>query len=401
MENRKKMLVLTATFPRWENDDMPDFVLRFAQEMARHYEVHVLAPHYKNAKQEEVVHNVRVFRFRYFFQFGETLAYGSGMSPNIKKRPWLFFLLPIFLFAQILKTATLLRKNHYHILNAHWAIPQGLSASAAKALANSSVPLVCTVHGSDIFAWNSLFTRGIKRHVLRKSQKVITVSQALAQKVVSIGAEAKNVSVIPMGIDFAESCSSVIPDRDIPLFFAGRLTEQKGVLCLLEAFRRIAANHPEIKLVIAGDGPQKQSIEKFLEKNNIRQKVTMLGRVRRADLFELYCRAQVTVVPSLGYEGFGLVAAEAMGCGSAVAASDLAGLRDIVRNSETGVLFKAGDTDSMVRGISRLLDRPFERERLGESGRSYARAHYSWAIIGQKYKKVFDDLFIQNRKQYE
>lgn len=79
------ILVLTSTFPRWKDDTDPRFVEHLCQNLAGEHSVHVVAPHARGALSTETIGKVTVFRYRYFFAAGESLAYEGGILPNLKK----------------------------------------------------------------------------------------------------------------------------------------------------------------------------------------------------------------------------------------------------------------------------------------------------------------------------
>ena len=79
------ILVLISTFPRWKDDTDPRFVEHLCQNLAGEHSVHVVAPHARGALSTETIGKVTVFRYRYFFTAGESLAYEGGILPNLKK----------------------------------------------------------------------------------------------------------------------------------------------------------------------------------------------------------------------------------------------------------------------------------------------------------------------------
>ena len=125
------ILVLTSTYSRWKNDTEPKFVDYLCQSLAKENTVHVIAPHARNAATEELLDGIKVFRFRYFLEPWQTLAYDGGILPNLKEKPLRFLLIPFFLASQWLLAVRLLRRHHYDIIHAHWIIPQGLVAILA------------------------------------------------------------------------------------------------------------------------------------------------------------------------------------------------------------------------------------------------------------------------------
>ena len=126
-------MVVTSTFPRWENDTVPDFVAQYCLHMSEHFDIDVLAPHYKGSARHEIAYGARITRFRYAPPALEKLTYGKGIPENIKANPFTLLLVPIFFLAQILALYRLQNTNHYDLLHAHWVIPQGFICAIFKA----------------------------------------------------------------------------------------------------------------------------------------------------------------------------------------------------------------------------------------------------------------------------
>ncbi len=136
----KRVLVLASTFPRWQGDSEPAFVEYLSLQLALYHHVHILAPHTKGAAVHELwkgeyaskdrpTHSIEVFRFRYFFKAGQTLAYNGGILANLSRHPIKFALVPFFVLFQLLSIARLYHRFHYDVIHAHWIIPQGFLAT--------------------------------------------------------------------------------------------------------------------------------------------------------------------------------------------------------------------------------------------------------------------------------
>ena len=121
---RKKVLVMTSTFPRWAGDHGPRFVFELCRHLCTDFDVTVLAPHAPGAKTNEILDGIRVVRFRYFFEWGESLAYQAGILPNLRSNPLRYVLVPGFLVLQFIALIRLLHQQKFSAIHAHWLIPQ-------------------------------------------------------------------------------------------------------------------------------------------------------------------------------------------------------------------------------------------------------------------------------------
>ena len=158
-----------------------------------------------------------------------------------------------------------------------------------------------------------------------------------------------------------------IPAEGTVAFFCAKLQRWKGPLDLLESFAR--ANVQNSFLVFAGDGPERNVLERRAAELGLADRVRFLGFLNQSQLPSAYCAADVFVLPSL-FEPFGLVVNEAMLCGLPVAVSDRVGARfDLVRPDENGYIFPAGDVDALAAVLREILADEEKRSRMSIAAR--------------------------------
>ena len=319
-----RVAVLTTSYPRYEGDAAGRFVSEAVEHVrARGVDVQVVGPG----------------EFRHY-----GIAYGHGVLGNLRRRPWLAFLVPALL-ASFVRAA---RRTEADLLHAHW-LPAGWVA------ARSGKPYVVQVWGTDL----ELARRAprLARRVLRGARLVIAASSDLAERARQLGAE--QVRVIPSGVEIpAESGVEAQPPE---ILYAGRLSAEKGVIELSEAA-------DGLNLVVAGDGPLRSRLPQAR------------GFVSHDELEELYACAAVVVCPSRR-EGFGVVCLEAMAHGRPVVATNVGGLKDLVVDGETGLVVPPRDPAALRAALERLLGDAELRRRLGAAGRERARERFSWAAV--------------------
>ncbi|SEM29462.1 Glycosyltransferase involved in cell wall bisynthesis [Syntrophus gentianae] len=398
--NKRKILVLTSTFPRWPGDREPPFVYELSRRLARHFAVHVLAPHAPGAKEIEEMDGLRAFRFRYFWGDGEKLAYDGGILPSLKQHPWRFLLVPFFLLGELAALYRLLKSGHYEAIHAHWLLPQGFVAILSRMCSRPGCTILCTSHGGDLFALKGSLFRILKRFVLSRIQGLTVVSRAMKEEVLRLSSRDLFIDVIPMGVDLE---GTFIPPSDaatrIPgqLLFVGRLVEKKGLVYLLRAMPAILSAHPEARLLIAGSGPEEQNLRKEAERLKLHARVSFLGSVGNQHLPALYQASEIVAFPSIvavdgDQEGFGLVQVEALGCECGVVATDLPAIRDIIADGETGLIVPQRNESALAEKIIYLLNSPDIRTELGRKGRAFARERYDWDIISERYKGMIEKM---------
>jgi len=139
--------------------------------------------------------------------------------------------------------------------------------------------------------------------------------------------------------------------------YVGRIRAEKGVDVLVRAAAKLAAQGLEFRIVVAGDGPQRAECENLARHLGVAQRFDWLGTVERQQLPELYRSFDVVAVPSR-WEGFGLVAAEAMLHGAPVVAARTGGLPEIIEDGATGLLFEPGDEAGLATALRRIQEDP-------------------------------------------
>ena len=398
--HRPRVLVLTSTFPRWENDTEPAFIFELSRRLTVSFDVTVLSPRTPGSKRKENMAGLRVIRFPYFFSQWEKLAmHGGGILNQLKTNPAYYLMVPFFLLGQLLAIIRLVRNEHFDLIHAHWLIPQGFIAALGMWIAGKNVPLLCTSHGGDLFALKGKGLQRLKRRIMDKSAALTVVSKAMKKTVVDMGVAPDKVEVIPMGVDLK---GLFTPDPGVQrktdeLLFVGRLVEVKGLQILLDAMPKVLAKHPGIRLVVAGAGPLESELRASAAKLNMTDRVDFLGMVPQSKLPLLYQQATLAVFPFIVtksgvQEGFGLVVVEAMGCCCPVIAGDLPAIQDTVVHEENGLIFPSGNAQVLADSILKLLDDPEFRARLAGEGRKSVVQNFDWEVIAEKYAEIYEKL---------
>ncbi|MCP4838497.1 MAG: glycosyltransferase family 4 protein [Planctomycetes bacterium] len=169
--------------------------------------------------------------------------------------------------------------------------------------------------------------------------------------------------------------------------FAGRVTVQKGVQVLVDAWRSVVADLPEARLFIAGDGPERARLERMALPG-----VKFLGTLSSEELGRLASTACVQVVPSLRSEPFRPATAEAMMRGRAVIASRVGGTPELVRDGVTGSLVNAGDPDALADELAIALRDRSLCERMGERSRRFAEEECSVDLFVDRFVGLYEQL---------
>ena len=174
--------------------------------------------------------------------------------------------------------------------------------------------------------------------------------------------------------------------------FAGRLVPVKGADVLIRAYAHVVKKISDARLIMAGEGEERARLEKLTGDLGLGSRVEMLGHVSTEQMEKIFDAAWVQAVPSLWAEPFGFVAAEAMMRGTAVIASDTGGLREIVRDGETGRLVPPGSVDALADALVEILQDRARAERWGRAGREIALERYGMAAWVDQLEKIYESL---------
>ncbi len=399
MATRRKLLILTSTFPRWHGDTIVPFVYELSRRLVKDFEVSVLTPSYTGAKAGEIMGQIKVHRFRYFIRKLEKLAGGAGILPTLKKNKWYYLLIPFFMTAFFFASRKQVKKQKPDIIHAHWIVPQGLIAALMKKL--YKVPFLVTAHGGDVFGLQGKFATAIKRFTLKNADKITVVSTAIKNEILTKISPDLEVEIISMGVD-SEHFNPEKKDSSIKnkyaiegpfLLFVGRLAEKKGVRFLIEAMPAVIKEFPKAKLLIVGTGLLESKLKTLTQKLSLQQNIIFTGQIANSDLPKYYATADIFVAPSVisksgDREGLPVTLMEAMSCGAITVATNLEGNRDLILNGQTGFLIKHKSPTEISKTIIELLRNDDLIPQIRKQAREKIISAFDWKIISDKYKKV-------------
>ncbi len=400
----KVLVFASSAFPRWKNDPSPAFVYDLSRRLKQKgADVSVLVPHHPGSKRFEVVDGMRIHRFRYFFPSSlERLCYGAGILPNMKKSFLAKLQLHFLVKAELFALWSVARKEKPDLIHAHWILPQGFTAAIVSKILG--IPVVVTAHAGDVFPLNNFLFRSVSRVALN-SAAAITVNSAFTKSAVAKITK-KPISIIPMGVDLklfssASSAAAAAVRKKYSvkgkmLLFVGRLAEKKGVTYLISAMAAVAKQNPGIKLVVVGDGPEKQALEQQVQKLSLSASVAFAGSVSNSDLPAYYKAADIFVLPSIvtksgDTEGLGVVLLEAVAAGVPVIASNVGGIPDIVVDKKTGILVEQKNPGQLVSAITLLLKNSSLRKKLSGEALKHIRMNFDWDRVASYFKAVYED----------
>jgi D-inositol-3-phosphate glycosyltransferase len=308
---------------------------------------------------------------------------------------------------------------HYDLIHSHYWT-SGLAALDLKAAWGT--PVVHMFHTLGIMKQRVARTQGEaegdyrlngERRVLQQANRIIAATPAeLAQLQWLYNSNTNKVVIIPPGVDLSrfypisqdEAKEFIgIPPCGNMLLFVGRIEPLKGLDTLIQAFgimrqQEAFQQSPACLAVIGGEADLSQETENaemarlqaMREQSGVQDLVTFLGRRGQDTLPYYYSAAEAVVVPS-HYESFGMVALEAMACGTPVVASQVGGLAFLVQDGVTGYTVPFDDPEALAGRLLTLIEDPDLRQRMGKQGAEFAK-EYDWEKIAARIVGVYEDV---------
>lgn len=280
-----------------------------------------------------------------------------------------------------------LREGAFDVLHLHEPATPSLSLLALWA---AEGPVVATYHASSDRSRALSAVAAVLRPSLEKVTARIAVSEhSRVTQVSHVGGEPV---VVPNGL-YVDRFAAAEPRPEWrgpggTVAFVGRLGDpRKGWPLLADAFTRLVAGRPEVRLLVVGGGDVGDAAT--LLSPAARERAAFLGPVGDGDKMAALRTADVLVAPNTGAESFGVVLAEAMAAGTAVLASDLPAFRRVLGEGALGVLFRNGDADDLVARLSALLDDPARRSLLAQAARAGVR-RYDWSTVAGQVLRVYE-----------
>jgi phosphatidylinositol alpha-mannosyltransferase len=252
----------------------------------------------------------------------------------------------------------------------------------------SPAPVVGTFHAFSEKSRLVQLASPLLRIVWRRLAERVAVSNAAASFLDARFGGGSDTRIVPNGVDvelFADAQPANLP-RGRRILWVGRLDKQKGFPVAVRAFAALATRLPDVHLVVAGDGAERDAVAELSPE--VRERVVMLGAVANEQLPPYFAASEVFIAPALGQESFGIVLVEAMAAGLPVVASRIPGYDEVIRDGVDGVLVPSNDPRALADEAERVLGDPALSGRLAEAGRARA-AEFSWDHVTDRLEDVY------------
>ncbi len=278
-------------------------------------------------------------------------------------------------------------------------------------LVQRATPLVVNFHGpwADEMAAEAvgpkqravaLIARQVERAVYRRATRLITLSEAFRDLAhARYGVPLERIRVVPGAADLPPFLAA--PERaearrrlgwpaERPILLAvRRLARRMGLEGLIEAFATVKQTHPDALLLIGGKGAIAGELQASIDARGLSENVRLLGFVPDADLPLAYAAADLTIVPTISLEGFGLITVESLAAGTPVLGTPVGGTPEILRGLEPSLLFDAATPEAIAARIGQALNGQISLPERAQC-RAYAD-RFGWHSVAPKIRAVFEE----------
>jgi PEP-CTERM/exosortase A-associated glycosyltransferase len=298
------------------------------------------------------------------------------------------------------------------ILHAH--SPSLNAIAALRARKKFGIPLVYEVrafwedaavdHGTSTeLGLRYRLTRALETYALKQADAVTTICEGLRDDIVRRGIPSNKVTVIPNAVDvdkfvFGGTANDALKNKlnlqgKRVLGFIGSFYAYEGIDVLLRALPRMLAGAPDLRILLVGGGAQEANLRQLAQDLNITDKVIFTGRVPHEEVEQYYDLIDILVYPRLPMRLTELVTPlkplEAMAQGRLLVASDVGGHRELIKDGETGLLFKSADPEALADKVFQLLNAQDLWPAMRAAGRRFVETERNWANSVARYKSIY------------
>ncbi len=279
----------------------------------------------------------------------------------------------------VFRFLSVIRKESPDIVHAHY-----ISSSGLFTLFVRKISIVLSAWGTDIYDFprKSIFHRLYIKRVISRAGRVISTSHCMAEETQKY--TGKKIDIIPFGV-FKDQFFPLVsnkPNNDTITFGIVKFLEKKyGFEDLFFAFSKLIAEMSDInlRLLVVGDGPEQQAIQKMTKDLYIDKHVHFLGRVPNNKVVEIYHQVDIAIYPSIVDESFGVSLVEAGFCALPVICSDAPGFLEVVNDRITGLIVRRESTNELLKAMKQLIIDSKLRYELGQNALEHCTSNYEFS----------------------
>jgi glycosyltransferase involved in cell wall biosynthesis len=349
------------------------------------HRVTVVTSHFGSLRHGENVNGVDIRRVPVLMRKKQTVASIASMLS--------------FVPMCIRKVQELWDQGRYDVINTHFAIPSGPAGHYVSR--KYRIPNVLSILGGDIIdpskflsPHNTYVLNRTVRKMLFCADRVVAESSDIESNARKYYGFDRRIDVVPLGINpnpyppAGRRALGLAEDSQV-FITIGRLVRRKNLEELLRVFRAVRTRFPSV-LLIVGEGPEKENLEKTIRKLDLDGSAKLLGRVSDERKYQ-YLAASDMYLSTAIHEGFGIVFLEAMECGLPIVCYDRGGQTDFLQDGKTGYLVPLGDSAGFTDRVAELARSESRRAEIGAYNRNHIKGFYVDSIA-EKYLSIFEEV---------
>jgi len=383
----RSILLISNVYPDFEYSYRGVFIKKIATLLQKEgYQISVVTPKiYKGSRYFENRDGIRVYRFPFFARDKLLIEY--------EKIPYLRMIL--YYLSGFFLTLYILLRHRCRLIHAHWAIPTGLIGLCVSKILRK--PFIVTIHGSDLRM--ALENKGILRRIFtsvcRGADHIQCVSEVQKEEILLLGLPETQISVIPMGVDEAffetgRNRKSEPQDQQMTVLSNRNLIPIYNLSLLIRATPLVLKEKPGTRFLIAGEGSEKEDLEREAKNLNVHTHVEFLGRIPHEAMPDLLSKADIYVSTSL-YDGTSVSLLEAMGAGAFPVVTDIPANREWIRDGGNGFLVPVNDEQYLANKIIDAIRDKGLLEKACKENQSISEEKTLWPVCIKKIKKIYED----------
>ena len=399
--------LITHGYPRFPSDTTAPFIESIAETLQKHgMRVTVITPDTPKFARTTADHSVNLKTYRYFFPRRlQLLGYANTLVNDCELKKYVYLLAPFMCLSATFHLLHLHRKHRFDVIHAHWLLPNGFIGAIVSKLCK--IPVVITLHGSDIFVskLNPIF-KAIAKWTLKHTAMVTSVTPAFLPELTALGVPEERRCLIPNGVDpevfppptpkqLTELQNKLsIPEGQHVVFALGRIVLKKGFDILIRALPSVREKCPQTTVIIGGDGSDLERLKALAKEKGVSDIIRFPGTIDRLEVPIYFYLSDLFVLPAVvdpkgNMDGCPIVILEAMACGKPVVSSAISGIPIVVQNDKTGLLVDEKNPDALAAAISSLLKNPEKREQFGRAAQQRIRHELTWAKTIEQFINIY------------
>jgi glycosyltransferase involved in cell wall biosynthesis len=394
------VVMVTTSYPRFPGDSVGTFMEPIARSVAaRGHEVHVVAPWHPLVDRPAEDRGVHLHFYRYApMRSLNVFGYAAAMRADVSLRGAAYIAAPLALAAGWRAVRSVARRFRATVMHGHWVVPGGVTAAAAA----PSLPLVISLHGSDVYVAETVAPARIAaRQAFRRAGFVTACSGDLARRAVALGAAPERIETVPYGVDVdrfrpdvqarrTERQALAVREGTPLVVAAGRLVRKKGFEYLIDAMARL----PAAVLALAGDGTLAGDLRERARAAGVADRIRFLGNLTQDRVGGLFSAADVVCIPSVrddsgNVDGLPNVLMEALASGTPVVTTAAGGILSVVDDGVTAFVVPERDSPAIAAYIGRIIAQPTLGRQVGAAARRLVDDRFGWDRAAERFEAAY------------